>query len=337
MSGQFVLITGSTGHVGFATLVKALSNGYKVRAAVRSDAKAQLVKSAKSVQPYSSQLEFVIVKDITRAGAFDEAVKGVDGIVHVASPIPNHDTKDFEAQVVTPAVEGTTQILYSAKKEMSIKRVVVTSALAAVVQFPPLDEPFTADQLGHVQDEIPDAISAYLQSKVRANRAVRQFIKDEKPHFNIHSVMPTFVVGANELATTVQEIDAGSNAFFLGPILGKKNEQGTLTGVCHLDDVAAVHIAALDPKLRGNLNFGVNYDYKQGFKWDDTIDIARKEFPDAVKAGILPLGGHCGDVFLKFDTSETERILSIKFKTPSEMGRNILQQYVQAAQAEQKA
>jgi hypothetical protein len=35
---------------------------------------------------YGERLELVIVKDITKDGAFDENVKGVDAITHTASP-----------------------------------------------------------------------------------------------------------------------------------------------------------------------------------------------------------------------------------------------------------
>lgn len=337
MSGKTILLTGGTGHVGFATLVEALSKGYKVRAAVRSNAKAEVIRSAKSVQPYLSKLEFVIVKDITQAGAFNEAIKGVDAVVHLASPIVGANVKDAEEDLYKPAVQGTTGILHSAKQEASVKRVVITSSVAAVVPLPPSQERYTADSVGPISDgPFPDLFMAYVQSKARAHNAVLRFIEEQKPQFNVISIMPTFVIGANELAKTPEEINVGSNAYFLLPILGGKNDEGTFTSLVHLDDVAFVHIAALDPKLEGTRNFGVNYDYTSGFKWDDALKIAQEEFPEAVKAGILPLNGHLGDIVSNFDCSETERVFGFKFKSPREMTKSIVGQYVAAVQ-EQKA
>jgi uncharacterized protein YbjT (DUF2867 family) len=84
---QFVLVTGGSGHVGFRALAFALQSGYRVRAAVRSPEKATQIKSAKSIQGYSDRLEFVMVPDIVADGAYEEAVKGVDYVLHVASPI----------------------------------------------------------------------------------------------------------------------------------------------------------------------------------------------------------------------------------------------------------
>jgi hypothetical protein len=49
---------------------------------------AQEILKAKLIQPYRDQLEIVIVKDILEDGAFDEAAKGMDYVLHIASPIP---------------------------------------------------------------------------------------------------------------------------------------------------------------------------------------------------------------------------------------------------------
>jgi uncharacterized protein YbjT (DUF2867 family) len=84
---QLVLVTGGSGHLGFRVLAFALQYNYRVRAAVRSPEKAEQIKAAKSVQGYLDKLEFVIVPDILADGAYDEAVKGADYVLHVASPI----------------------------------------------------------------------------------------------------------------------------------------------------------------------------------------------------------------------------------------------------------
>lgn len=75
---QIILITGGSGFVAAHVLRSFLSRGYKVRATVRSDSSAEKVKNTHA--QYADQLSFAIVKDITTPGAFDEAVKGVDGV-----------------------------------------------------------------------------------------------------------------------------------------------------------------------------------------------------------------------------------------------------------------
>lgn len=330
MTSELVLLTGSSGHVGYATLIAVLKKGYRVRATVRSQDKADLVKSTASTQPYLSQLEFAEVKDITADGAFDQAVHGVSAVVHVASPLMNKYTHDAENQLIKPAVKGTTGILFSALKEKSVKRVVITSSLVAVSPFN--GQVFTADTVVPVQPApYADSFSAYIASKVSAHLAVKDFIEQENPQFKIWNVMPSFVVGANELAKTPEEIDSGSNQAFLSPILGRQNPQ-LPTSVVHLADVAFVHAAALDTKIEGHHNVGANYDYRSTFKWDDTLQLAKEQFPAAVKDGVLPLGGHNGDVPTPFDASETERLFDFKFKSPAEMVKSIVGQYVEAKQ-----
>ena len=65
MTDALVLITGATGHLGFKVLRTALEAGYHVRAAVRSEQKATLLKSNKVLKATSgfSNLSFIVIPD----------------------------------------------------------------------------------------------------------------------------------------------------------------------------------------------------------------------------------------------------------------------------------
>ncbi|GJS85224.1 peptidase C48, SUMO/sentrin/Ubl1 [Tanacetum coccineum] len=65
--------------------------------------------------------------DLLEEGSFDAAIDGCDGVFHTASPFFN--TKEL----IEPALKGTPNVLGSCSKASSVKRVVVTSSLAAVV------------------------------------------------------------------------------------------------------------------------------------------------------------------------------------------------------------
>ena len=312
MGGDLVLLTGGTGHVGYRTLIEALSQGYHVRAAVRSEAKAAEVKAAKSTQPYLKQLTFVTVPNIEKEGAFDSAVKGVDHIVHLASPLAK-PSDDNEANIIQPAIRGTLSILYSALKEPCIKKVIITSSVAAVA--PSEAKPFTADNVEpDPQGPFDNTFAAYSASKKLAYNRTRDFIAREKPNFDIINIMPTFVIGKNELATTCEAVNAGSNSLAMIPILGMQNLAGTPAFTCHVDDVAFVHIASLKPEIEGNQNFGVNYG-EAPVQWDDAVDIVKQHFPSEVEQGIFPLGGSNKSILVAFDASKTEEVFGIKFKS----------------------
>jgi nucleoside-diphosphate-sugar epimerase len=81
--------TGVTGHVGFRVLVYVLQSGYNVRAVVRREAQIDTIKSQKSIKPYLDHLSFTIVPDITVDHAFDDALKDITYVLHVASPLPS--------------------------------------------------------------------------------------------------------------------------------------------------------------------------------------------------------------------------------------------------------
>ena len=60
----------------------------------------------------------------------------MDYILHVASPFPAKAVSD-ENILIKPAVDGTLNVLKAASKSGSVKRVVLTSSVAAIACLPP--------------------------------------------------------------------------------------------------------------------------------------------------------------------------------------------------------
>jgi hypothetical protein len=128
MPKSTVFITGATGFIGAHVALSALKAGYNVRLSVRREAQIESLRRA--LGAFANKLDFVVVSDYTKSGAFDTALKDTDYVIHVASPLakPNED-------LLTPAVKGTTSILESASRTPTIKKVVIT---ASVLSFVPL-------------------------------------------------------------------------------------------------------------------------------------------------------------------------------------------------------
>ena len=154
----------------------------------------------------------------------------------------------------------------------------------------------------------------------------------QKPHFSLVNIMPAFVAGKNELATTRKTVNAGTNAFFLNPLLGVQNPDGLWALTCHVDDVAYAHVQALDQgKVPRSTNLAVVYrGLEGGIQWDAAIEIVKKHFPREVEEGIFPLGGAQGSKVLRFDASETEKVLGFKFKDFEEQIVSVAKAYVEA-------
>lgn len=342
MTGQLVLLTGGNGHIGFRTLLKALESGYSVRAAVRSQAKAdQILDSApiKKVSP-GSKLTFTIVPDLVLSGAYNEAVKGVDYIIHLASPIPNGaNADDFETQLIQPAVQGTTGILYSALKAPSVKRVVITSSGVAQASWHDLFEvdPHTVfNETSRIPDEAAKGpygseFEAYCASKVMSLNAAERFEKEQNPHFSIVKVHPMFVIGRNTLITDPKHVADGTNGTMLAQVLGQDIPFAVPSAAVSVEDIASLHVMGLDPKIPNGQSLLGYSGGPKGTRWADAIDIVQEHFPEAVKSGVLPNNGLTNSKTSIFDVSETERLTGIKWKTYEEQVLDVTTQYLELA------
>lgn len=85
--GSYVLVTGGTGLVGAHVVDNLLNRGIRVRAVARSKAKAERMLQARP--QHANLLDFSFIDDLTSPGAFDEAAKGIDGVIHIASVSPD--------------------------------------------------------------------------------------------------------------------------------------------------------------------------------------------------------------------------------------------------------
>ena len=130
MSSPITFITGATGFIGSHVVKSALAAGTHVRLSVRKEEQIQTLKQLFSAKP--GQLDFVVISDISNPEAFEDKLNDVEYVLHLASPMPGKG-QDFKSDYLKPAVEGTVSILKAAKASGSVKRVVVTSSVLAVI------------------------------------------------------------------------------------------------------------------------------------------------------------------------------------------------------------
>jgi len=264
MADALVLITGATGHLGFKVLRTALEAGYHVRAAVRSEQKATTLKSNHVLQttPDFSNLSFIVVPDFLAPGAFDEAAKNTKYIIHVASPIVTKlpESNDYDAHFVQPAVQGTLGVFESARKARTVRRIVVTSSVVAVL---PLTAMSASSDLSYNADnrlpEIPPPFAngrvAYIASKIAALNRAEAWIAEEKPPFDVIHIHPSYNFGRDDLPDGTAYFQTGTNRFLLNTALGVESEARPNTWN-DAGDTARMHVIALDGgKVAGNQSF----------------------------------------------------------------------------------
>ena len=96
----------------------------------------------------------------------------------------------------------------------------------------------------------------------------------------------------------------------------------------HVEDVARLHVEALNPKIEGNQSFLAVSEGERGTRWPEAIEIVNRNFPEAVKKGILPNNGTSMTKRTKVDASRTEKVFGFKFQSYEEQVKSVVKQYL---------
>ena len=138
----------------------------------------------------ADNLEFVQA-DLNDAESWQETLKdGIKDVYHVASPFPMESPAD-EMELIRPAVDGTLNVL-KACKDAKVRRVVLTSSVAAINDLKPHTEPID-ESIWVVEKEC----YPYQKSKLLAEKAAWDFVEklDESDKFELVVMNPSFVMG----------------------------------------------------------------------------------------------------------------------------------------------
>ncbi|BGP31984.1 hypothetical protein JCM10296v2_003763 [Rhodotorula toruloides] len=275
---RLVLISGVSGFLGTATTLEFLKKGWKVRGTVRRREQADAWLEHPQ---YRDQIHFVIVRDLADDGAFDEAIKGVDAVAHTASRF-TFSFKDNVKDMLEPALKGTTSMHEAAKREPSVKSVVITSSLAAAqdpakgldpgfVRTSAVWSPFTWEQAA--KETIPAMV--YLTSKKFAERAAWNFFEREKPNFSLATIVPPIILG-EALQPLSSLSDLNLSAAVVKRIIDAEEIPPTAVPVfVNVNDCARAHVEAVE-RARTNRYLLIGGD-------NDNCDIAqylREDFPE---------------------------------------------------------
>jgi nucleoside-diphosphate-sugar epimerase len=336
-NSELVLITGGSGHIGYRVIVEALNAGYRVRAAARSQEKANKILSAPSVKGINpgKNLEFIIVPDLMADGAYDEAIKGATYAIHIAAPITSSykEGDDMEAHFVEPAVQGTMRMLTAAQKTPSVKRIVITSSVVAIVPWKDFSSGVSEtifnehSRTEFVHGPYANVYEAYSSSKIKALNDTEAWLEKEKPSFDVAHIFPGFVIGKDELITDIKDAFYGTNKEVLKPVTGGDN--GYIPGSSiHLYDVAKAHVKALDKTLPAQ-GYVLTSEGLRGTHWEESMLTVAKAFSSEVESGVLANNGKIVTLPVKIDESKSEELLGWEFESYEEQVKNIVGHYLE--------
>jgi len=186
-----VLVTGGSGFLGGWCLVELLRRGYGVRTTVRDISREPEARARTESAVAAGDRLTVLAADLGSDDGWDEAVRGCDYVMHVASPFPPVQPKDPD-ELIVPAREGTRRVLRAAL-EAGVERVVVTSSVAAVggsrsrSSAPLTEEDWT--------DADNPKLTPYTRSKTIAERAAWDLVEERGEVEKLTVVNPGAILG----------------------------------------------------------------------------------------------------------------------------------------------
>ncbi|KAK7264045.1 hypothetical protein RJT34_31648 [Clitoria ternatea] len=238
-TGKVVCVTGASGYIASWIVKFLLQRGYTVRATVRNPGDHKKLEHLLKLEGAKERLH-LFKADLLAENSFDSVVEGCDGVFHTASPFIVN-VKDPQTELLDPAVKGTLNVLKSCVKSPSVKRVVLTSSVAAVAynERPKTPEVVVDETWFSNPDYCRENGIWYMLSKTLAEDAAWKFAKENS--IDLVTVNPAMVVGPLLQA----ELNT-SAAAILNLINGSETFPNDTYGWINVKDVANAHIQAYE-------------------------------------------------------------------------------------------
>jgi nucleoside-diphosphate-sugar epimerase len=242
-----VCVTGASGYVAGEIIFRLLLAGHTVHGTVRGDPQAKAYDGLRAL-PHASERLLLFKANLANDGDFDEAIKGCDFVMHVASPVsvsvPAHRA---EAELVRPAVKGVENVISAIEKSGSVKALVYTSSSSTVA----------ADNWERGKDYVYSdkdwsesaslSFFPYALSKKAAERRACELYEaqfsnpDVKRPWRLVRILPSFVMGP--------PIGVGNSELVQFAVRSMSGKAPMLPNfhfpMVHISDVAIAHIHAM--------------------------------------------------------------------------------------------
>lgn len=257
-----VLVTGATGYVAGWIIKLLLEEGITVHAAVRNPNDKDKLFHLNRIADHAKGNIRYFKADLLTPDSYFEAMQDCELVIHTASPFTT-TVKDPQKELVDPAVRGTENVLLSANKTPSVRRIVLTSSCAAIYtdasdcQMAPngiLTEAVwnTTASLSH---------QPYSYSKTLAEKKAWELV-EKQSQWDLVTINPSLVLGPmlSPKHTTSESLNIlkqfGNGTMKLGtPRMG--------IGIVDVRDVAKAHmLAGFTPSASGRyITSGHNTDF----------------------------------------------------------------------------
>ncbi len=188
-----VLISGATGFIAMHTVERLLAAGHPVVGTVRNPDAAEKVAPLRAMDG-ADPLLTLVAADLNDPDPFT-AHADVDVIFHMASPFAT-DMPDPQRDLVDPAVNGTLAMMRAAAANPRVRRVVLTSSMAAIMDEP--DDEVKTEAVWNTRSTLRR--NPYYLAKMRGEQVAWAFMQAENPAFDLVVLNPFIVIGPSHTA-----------------------------------------------------------------------------------------------------------------------------------------
>ena len=250
-TGNRYLVTGAAGYLASWVVEQLLSSGHVVHATVRDlDDRHKIQHLLDLAARYPGNLS-LYEANLLEEGSFDRAMAGCSVIIHTASPYFREKPKDLQAQLIQPALNGTLNVLASVNETETVKRVVLTGSIVALVS----DACDVSSAVHHTVQETDvnpntDASrDSYAYSKTIAEQAAWA-VQKQQSRWELITIHPGAIFGPS-LSKRTDATSVGMMIQFMNGSF-RAGVPRLWLGVVDVRDAAAAHVqAALLPNARG--------------------------------------------------------------------------------------
>src|SRR5210317_296290 len=186
-----VCVTGAAGFIASHVIIDLLEDGHVVHATVRDLGEGAKRSHLDALEEqYSGKLK-LFEADLLEPGSLDAALEGCDALIHTATAVILA-APDPQKQIIDVAVKGTQNVLDSVARAPGVKRIVMTSSIAAVINYEQQDRTYTEDDWCTSDDMWLDP---YGMGKTQSERLLWQFVDEHADRVQAVAINPSVVIG----------------------------------------------------------------------------------------------------------------------------------------------
>ncbi|KAI3882379.1 hypothetical protein MKW92_008924 [Papaver armeniacum] len=270
---KVVCVTGANGFIGSWLVRSLLNKGYTIHATIFPGTDAShlttITTTTTTTNPSGGGVK-IFELDIQNTNDIQNAIKGCEGVFHVASPCTLETPKDPELELLVPAVKGTLNVLEAAAK-CKVKRVVLTSSISALVPNPSWSNSIPVDENSWTDlDYCRSRQKWYPISKTQAEKEAWK--EAEESGVDLVTILPSTCLGPllqpslNASCAVLKQLLEGS----------KDTQEYHWLGVVHVKDVANAQVLLYETPSASGRYLCTNGIYQ--FK--DFAQVVSKLYPE---------------------------------------------------------